>query len=432
MFNCKTDITLRSVVNAISSTVDIVNDNLTRHHQRVAFISHMIGKEMGIPDKRAYDLILAAAMHDLGALSEDDDAGNLHNYLDRDVKSHAELGCMLLAEFKPLERVADIIKYHHHQWDYGKGHVADGRIVPFEGHIIHLADFVDLLINPEVYVLHQKDIITEIIKANIGNMFAPSVVDGFLKAFKNDYCWLYLDHLMLDEIIKSEFPSFVHYLTMDELIQFTKIISYLIDFRSPYTAFHSSGVAAVAKVLGCAAGMSENECSMLQIAGYLHDLGKLSIAPAVLNKEDKLTDSEYELMRSHSYHTYRILKRIRGFELVTEWASCHHERVDGSGYPFGLKGDQLSMGAKIVAVADVFSALTEERPYRKGMSSDDALALLKQMARESKLDEYVVGLLGDNVENIFIKREEFQNRALEEYLKVNKNIRIGNNGQVTS
>jgi HD-GYP domain-containing protein (c-di-GMP phosphodiesterase class II) len=428
MSDIKTGVTLRSVVNAISSTVDLVNDNLTRHHQRVAFISHTIGEQMKISRERAYDLILAAAMHDIGTLSHDGESSELHNVLDQDVESHAETGYILLNKFKPLERVANIIKYHHHQWEDGKGHVAGGKIVPYEGHIIHLADFVDMLINKDVYILHQKKAILETVRSQSGTMFAPTVVNAFLEAFSNDYNWLHLDHLRLDEVIKKEFPEYVRYLTLDELIQFTKIISYLIDFRSPYTASHSSGVAAVAMSLGMLSGMDSYDCSMLQIAGFLHDMGKLSIHTCILDKEAGLSQGEFDIMRSHSYHTYRILGKIKGLETVTMWASHHHERMDGSGYPFGLKGEDISTGARIVAVADVFSALTEERPYRSGMNTDDAAELMKKMARDNKLDPGIVGLLLKNLKQVHVIRARSQEKALQEYLKINKNVRIGRNG----
>ena len=428
MCDKKTGVTLRSVVNAISSTVDLVNYNLTRHHQRVAYISHAIGEQMNISRDRAYDLILAAAMHDIGTLSHDEESSNLHNVLDQDVENHAETGYILLNKFKPLERVAKIIKYHHQQWEHGKGHVLNDMIVPYEGHIIHLADFVDLLINNDVYILHQKKAILETVRSQSGAMFAPAVVEAFLTAFSNDYNWLYLDHLRLDEVIKKGFPEYIHYLTLDELVQFTKIISYLIDFRSPYTASHSSGVAAVAMALGMLSGMDSHDCSMLQIAGFLHDMGKLSIPTAILDKEAGLSTREFEIMRSHSYHTYRILGNVKGLETVTMWASHHHERMDGSGYPFGLCGDDISKGARIVAVADVFSALTEERPYRKGMNVKDAAGIMKKMADDNKLDSEIVNALIDHLDQVHVIRARSQEKALKEYLKINKNSRITNNG----
>ena len=416
----KTGVSLRSVVSAISKTVDLVNDHVTRHHQRVAYIAHVTGKRMGINRNRAYNLVLAAAMHDIGALSHDEEAELIHNWIDEDVEEHAETGYRLLKMFKPLEKVAEIIKYHHHQWNDGSGHVEDGQIVPYEGHIIHLADSIDMLINKDQCILSQKESIIEIAKSQSGSMFAPAVVDAFTDAFRNDYHWLNLDHINLKLLLDEEFPDMRYELSLSELLQFSKIISYIIDFRSPYTASHSSGVAASACALGRLAGLSGEECSMLQIAGYLHDMGKIAIPPEVLDKKDALTEQEYAVMRSHSFHTYRILNDISGLETVAGWAAHHHERLDGSGYPFGLKADKLSRGAKIVAVADVFSALTEDRPYRKGMSPAKAREVLSEMAG-SKLDTDIVEVLLDNLQTVMLIREQSQVRAIAEYMKLNRN-----------
>lgn len=426
----KTGVKLRDIVNAISSTVDLVNDNVTRHHQRVAYIAYITAGTLGVNRERLYDTIIAAAMHDIGALSHDEEAGLLHNKIDEDVEEHAETGYMLLSMFKPLERVAQIIKYHHHQWDDGRGHVEGRSIVPFEGHIIHLADSVDMLINKESYILNQKDKIMQIVRSQSGNMFAPEVVEAFMKGFANDYHWLCLDHINLKSLLDEKFPDNIYDLNLSELMQFSKIISYIIDFRSPYTASHSSGVASVAFTLGRLCGYSDEDCAMLQIAGYLHDLGKIAIPPDVLEKEGAFSEYEFAVMRSHSYHTYRILKDIKGLEQVTEWAAHHHERLDGSGYPFGLCDSEISFGAKIVAAADVFSALTEERPYRKGMTLAKTRIVLEELSDKGKLSPEVVTVLLDNIQKIFFIREKSQQRALQEYLKINKNSTNRMNGLV--
>ncbi|ADD67689.1 metal dependent phosphohydrolase [Denitrovibrio acetiphilus DSM 12809] len=432
MSDVKTGINLRSIVNAISSTVDLVNDNVTRHHQRVAYISHMIGQEMHIGDVRGYDLIVAAAMHDIGTLSDQEVTCFLHNVIDENVEEHAEIGYLLLKDFKPLSKVANIIKYHHHQWNGGRGHVAHNEIVPFEGHIVHLADTIETLIDKEKHVLTQKHNLIEIVRSQSGSMFAPDAVDAFLRAFENDYSWLALDDINFRTLIDKEFGEERQELSLDELSQFSKIISYIIDFRSPYTASHSSGVAAVAYALGRLEGFGDEDCKLLKIAGYFHDLGKIAIQPEILEKEGKLSEAEYAVMRSHSYHTFRILSEIKGFEKVTEWASFHHERLDGSGYPFGLTGKSISKGAKILAVADVFSALIEERPYRTGMSVTEAQTVMEELAHANKLDKSLVDTLISNITDIYKIRKISQAKALEEYVKINKSDSKRTNGIVLS
>jgi HD-GYP domain-containing protein (c-di-GMP phosphodiesterase class II) len=421
MKNLNTGISLRSIVNALSRTVDLVNDNVTRHHERVAFISYIIGKNMNLDSERLHDLVTAAAMHDIGALSQEEDGCLIHHKIDENVEEHAESGFMLLKDFEPFHRVAEIIKYHHHQWNDGKGHLSGGSIVPFEGHIIHLADSIDMLVNKNLNILVQKDRIIDVIKSQSGFMFAPEAVDAWIKSASSDYFWLELEHADLESVIESSFPASVRELNFYELTQFAKIISFIIDFRSPYTAAHSSGVAEVSFQLGRLFELEPHTCEMLRIAGYLHDLGKIAITPEILEKNGKLTEDEFAVMRSHSYHSYKILNEIEGLEQVAKWAAYHHERIDGSGYPFGLKGNELCLGSKIVAVADVFTALTEDRPYRRGLPLLQAKKILDEMVFSQKLDREVAFVLFENITEVYKARKKSQVDAINEYLIINKN-----------
>jgi HD-GYP domain-containing protein (c-di-GMP phosphodiesterase class II) len=120
-------------------------------------------------------------------------------------------------------------------------------------------------------------------------------------------------------------------------------------------------------------------------------------------------------MKGHSFYTYHILEAIEELEIITLWASFHHERLDGSGYPFQISGDQLPLPARIVAVADVFTAITEDRPYRAGMDPEAALGLLRKMAEEGALDRGVVGVLADNFSEVNSVRHRAQEDAHREY-----------------
>ncbi len=160
-------------------------------------------------------------------------------------------------------------------------------------------------------------------------------------------------------------------------------------------------------------GFSPIECNMMLIAGYLHDLGKLAIDNSVLEKPDKLNTEEYQKMRSHSYYTYQLLSNISSFAPITEWASFHHERLDGKGYPFHINGDKLSLGSRIMAVADVFTAVTENRPYRKGMEDSHAKKVLNDMVEDGALDRNVVNVVIENFNLLNEIRGEAQHKALE-------------------
>ena len=154
---------------------------------------------------------------------------------------------------------------------------------------------------------------------------------------------------------------------------------------------------------------------MFEIAAYLHDLGKLAIPSEILEKRDRLTPAEWGVMRTHAYYTYQILNPVEVLNLVASWSSLHQERLDGSGYPFHVGEDDLPLGARLMAVADVFTGITENRPYRKGMTREDALGILHGMAAKGELDARLVSLMEAHFDAINRAREEAQAQAVREY-----------------
>jgi HD-GYP domain-containing protein (c-di-GMP phosphodiesterase class II) len=159
---------------------------------------------------------------------------------------------------------------------------------------------------------------------------------------------------------------------------------------------------------------------MMAIAGYLHDLGKLAVPKEILEKADKLSMEELNIVRSHTYHTYRILSHMEDFKTINQWASFHHERLDGSGYPFHISGFDFPLGSRIMAVSDVFTAISEDRPYREGMGIEKALSTIASMAKNHSLDPYVVSLLERNVQFVDDARKSAQIDARKEYENFSK------------
>ncbi len=158
---------------------------------------------------------------------------------------------------------------------------------------------------------------------------------------------------------------------MQVLSQFHDLILCIIsalEARDPYTSHHSSRVAEMTEKICELIGLDEGEKEVYHIAAHLHDIGKIGIRDAVLLKEGKLTDEEWEIMKSHSVQGYNILMNAKSFEMVADVVRSHHERFDGKGYPDGLMAESIPLGARIIAIADSIDAMVSDRPYRKGMS----------------------------------------------------------------
>jgi HD-GYP domain-containing protein (c-di-GMP phosphodiesterase class II) len=209
--------------------------------------------------------------------------------------------------------------------------------------------------------------------------------------------------------------SWKTFLDIDHLHEFAKLFGRVIDFRSSFTAIHSSRVSRIASSLAAHAGMSAEECRLIGISGLLHDLGKLAVPSEVLEKPSPLSDSEWNVMRRHSFHTYELLSGIEGFETITRWAANHHERLDGNGYPFHYKENEITCGERIVAISDIFTALTEDRPYRGGLDPVDALSIMKGMVKRNALDAYIVEKLSENADELNRIRVEAENEIIAEY-----------------
>ncbi|MBI2332215.1 MAG: HD domain-containing protein [Chloroflexi bacterium] len=161
-----------------------------------------------------------------------------------------------------------------------------------------------------------------------------------------------------------------------DLLKSLLVMADIIEARDPYTGGHVWRVSHIVKNLALQAGLSKDEAIYASIGAYIHDLGKVGIPDAILNKAGKLTDSEFETIKTHPVIGANLLNEHPLGELVYDVVIHHHERLDGNGYPHRVDGDALSMNAKIVGLADAFDALTSSRPYRKGTKIDDAIAIL--------------------------------------------------------
>jgi HD-GYP domain-containing protein (c-di-GMP phosphodiesterase class II) len=347
------EISLFDLVFGLSEAVDLISTELNKHHQRVAYITYKIGTELKLPLKKLSTLTMAAALHDIGAVSLKERIEALE-FEDNSEAEHQERGYKLLKTFNPFKEVAKIIRYHHHHWDdYNES-------FPIESNIIFLADRTSVLLKDDD--INNKESILGLIKKLSGQYFNPLFVQALIKAAKNNAFWIELSLPSIGRIVSDRIGASNIYIDDETLINISKLFSRIIDFRSTFTATHSSGVAASAKYLGKLCNLSNVECILLEIAGYLHDIGKLAIPKEILEKEGSLNLEERRVIEKHTYFTYRILDQIKPLKVINEIACLHHERMNGKGYPFGIEGSKLSLCSRIMAVADVFTAITEVRP----------------------------------------------------------------------
>lgn len=371
-------LTLKELALPLIKAIDSFNYLLKSHHRRVTVISYNIARALNLNEKELSQLVIAAAMHDIGALS----IRERDMLLQEDVNNpspHCIMGYNMLSPFNIFKDIAQIIKYHHVKYEDLSKLIDDE--IPFASHIIHLADRIDILINHEEFILNQKNNIIERLKEKVGTTFHPYVFEAFFKVAKADIFWIEINNMTLEQLFRK-INFFVDYeLTLDNVISFALTISRIVDFRSRFTVTHSYTVAHLAFFLANIFNFSQERCKKLLIAGYLHDIGKIGIDPRIIEKKGPLTEEEYNIMKLHPYYTGQILNelsRSEWFNEIVNWAKNHHEKIDGSGYPYALEGSDISEGAKILAFSDVITALIEERPYRKALQIDKAFEIITE------------------------------------------------------
>jgi putative nucleotidyltransferase with HDIG domain len=229
-----------------------------------------------------------------------------------------------------------------------------------------------------------------------GTWFDPQLVTA-LQSLRSDTA--FWDGLRADDlrvkVSELEPPELTIRADDDRLDRVAEAFSKVIDAKSPFTFQHSTRVAAIADDLAAGLGFNSYERRELRRAALLHDIGKLTISNQILDKPSGLTDEEFAQMKQHPAFTVRILERVTPFLRIAMIAGTHHEKLDGSGYPWGLDREQLSQAARILVVSDIYEALTAVRPYRDALDPTEALAIMAKEAG-TKLCPDSFGALGSS------------------------------------
>ncbi len=191
---------------------------------------------------------------------------------------------------------------------------------------------------------------------------------------------------------------------------FVESFTSALEARDQYTAGHSDRVAVLSEMIAYEMGFKRQKCEGIHIAGHLHDIGKIGIPDGILLKTGALRKCEFEVIKEHSVIGWRILKDIPGLEGIAEIVLQHHERIDGSGYPNGLTGNDISLGARIIAVADTYDAMTTFRSYKKPVSEEEAVEMIKEKSGSfftRDIIEAFVNIVRDYEKIKSVKYEDF-------------------------
>ena len=416
-------IRIAELIGALSHALDLTGGQDPGHCIRTAHIGSAIGRRLGLSEQQLHDLYYTLMLKDLGCsanamrmceLFDTDDTsfkrdfkrvdGTLPSLL-RQVFRHAgrRRGTLarVAAVLKALRRgrhAAELVALRCNRgaeiaWqmrfsadvasgirDLDEHFDGSGRPQGLKGEAIHLSARIALAAQIlDVYQTHEgRAAALAEIRRRKGRWLDPKIADTLLALAAEPGLWDDLAAPDLEEkVLAAEPGQAVIFADDDYVDDIVEGFARVIDAKSPYTAGHSDRVAEFTDRIAVELGLPPAERRTLRRAALLHDIGKLGVSARVLNKPAKLDAEEWNEMRAHAVHSERILSRIPAFAELAEIGGAHHERLDGSGYPRGLKGDQISFATRIVATADVFEALTGERPYRPAISPVQALAMIR-------------------------------------------------------
>jgi HD-GYP domain-containing protein (c-di-GMP phosphodiesterase class II) len=382
---------------AFSDGLDMAFPSLAAHQQRVAFIAGELAKQRNLSRERCENILIAGLLHDIGALSIEEKKA-IHDNHSHPYEQHCIQGERLFRSSPWLAPSAALVRNHHRPWSTWES--PGDNPVAVDSQILYLADDLERHIDRNVYILHQEDRLLNRLRRLAGRQIDPDLVDLFGELSRREEFWLDLTSPHLLTLLERNKALHAVELDIANLTIFARLFSRIIDFKSPFTATHSAGVSRSAALLARIAGMSESDVELMAVAGLLHDLGKLVVPNAILEKPAGLTPEEMAVMRQHTYHTFSILNSLAGCRTIAQWGAYHHERLNGEGYPFRLKADDIDLGARIMAVADLFTALIEDRPYRKGMEMEAIRPVLRDEADRGFRDADITKLLLDDMEEI--------------------------------
>jgi HD-GYP domain-containing protein (c-di-GMP phosphodiesterase class II) len=292
---------------------------------------------------------------------------------DRSLSTHCEVAVMLAGRAGLSQPVVDALAHAYERWD-GKGYPAklEGDAIPLAVRVATVARDVDLALRLHVDA-------REWLRERRGRAYDPAVVDAFDRARADVLAAVEVGDEWASALAAE--PEPVTRVGPDDLDAVLAAFADFADLKSPWIRGHSRSVASLAAEAGRHAGLDAAGCGGLYRAGLVHDLGRVAVENGIWDKPGPLTVSEWERVWLHPYYTERILVRCGSLGSLVEPASSHHERLDGSGYHRSLAADALSREGRILAAADVFAALTSDRPHRPALSDGSATRTLDVESR---------------------------------------------------
>lgn len=383
-----------TVIGILRRSCNFVDQRLMDHGVRVAYlVARLLRGAPGVGPAKLRDLCFLAALHDIGAYKTEE-IDRMIQFETQDIWEHSVYGYLFVKYFSPLAALAPAVLFHHASWQELQN---DPGVSPEHRRIaqlIHIADRLDIWLNLERRPYAQ---LRPILDSQRGTQFEDALVEHVLG---QEFSAFTIEEIESD-------PAFLQMqrqvpFTHEEILGHLSTVIYSIDFRSRHTVTHTMTTTSISQELALLAGLAPEARSQVVLGALLHDLGKIGIPVEILEYPGKLSPQAMAVMRTHVEVTAEIL----GGDIplpIRKIALRHHEKLDGSGYPYGLAAGQLSTEERIVAVADIVSALAGTRSYKKAFSKERILSIVLQMRQDGLIDPGLVTLFAAHYDEIMDK-----------------------------
>ncbi|MBS3987990.1 MAG: HD domain-containing protein [Erysipelothrix sp.] len=375
--NRKNSIIYNELIAALSLALDMDCSGKLYHAWRTGLISLAVAQKLNIPNSN--HLFYGGLLHDIGAIGLDDHI--VHQTLKPNPKyknliiSHSKNGAEIVKLIPGLSVISKAIFDHHENWD-GSGYPNNkkGSDISIGGQIICIADVFDIMVR--FYPRDARgDIIGRMAKY-INKIYSANLFLAFEETMSSEFFETLKDEQMVEDEIKRKLNHVALSVDIDHNSTAFALAS-IIDTKHKYTAGHSHRVAIYSAAIANVMELPVERAEGILIAGMLHDVGKISVPSYILDKPGKLTDKEFDIVRLHPKNTAEVLSMVTNLRDLAPIAGGHHERVDGKGYPLGLKKSEIHLDAKILSIADAFDAMTSIRPYQKTKTPLEALRVIQ-------------------------------------------------------
>ncbi len=400
------DIDAMAAVSAVGATLRRIDQRLMDHGERVAFLACTLCME-GELQLDIKNLFLLSVFHDVGVYKTEE-IDRMVEFETSEIWNHSIYGYLFLKHMTPLKDYAQAILYHHAPWQ-----AMEESGVRYRDYaaLIHLADRMDIAF------AYGKD-----------SPEQSSLLNGSEGLFRSDYTALAKRCMQEGRLLESLSDGSYRQKNRDlcsrflsdtrETLEFLKMIVYSIDFRSEYTVTHTVNTVSIALCIARHFQLEQEIIEKIFLGSLLHDVGKIAIPVSILENPGRLSPEQMDIMRTHVAETRALIEGIVPQE-ICEIAVRHHEKLDGSGYPLGLNASQLTQSQRIVAVADIVSALSSRRSYKEPYPKEKTLQILNKM-NGRQLDGEICDYVISHFDEIIERTEPSRTRVIEQYQSIQR------------